>query len=189
MKICSTIKITANDFYRIGDVISFMFNNGEEVRAIAVKQEPNAMLFCFENCLSKFRPMNLKQSNDGGYELSEIRRVLNSEIIDLFPAEIRDKMCHFSNGDFLRLPTEREIFGKNHYGIPEDGSILQWEPMKNLRNRIALSSSGDDIEWYWLSNAAHRSYFDFSLVDSSGLPYSDCADYLHGVRPIFSLIG
>lgn len=189
MKISSTIEITANDFYRIGDVISFMFNNGEAVRAIAVKQEPNAMLFCFENCLSGLRPMNLKQSNDGGYELSEIRRILNSEIIDLFPTEIRDKMCRFSNGDFLRLPTEREISGKNYYGIPEDGSILQWEPMKNLRNRIALSSSGDDVEWYWLSNTAHRSYFDFSLVDSSGLPYSDCADYLHGVRPVFSLIG
>lgn len=189
MKISSTIEITANDFYRIGDIISFTLNNGEEVRAITVKQKPNDMLFCFENCLSELRPMNLKESNDGGYELSEIRRILNSEIIDLFPTEIRDKMCRFSNGDFLRLPTEREIFGKNRYGIPEDGSILQWEPMKNLRNRIALSSSGDDVEWYWLSNTVHRSHFDFSLVDSSGLPYSDCADYFHGVRPVFSLIG
>ena len=189
MKISSTINLTANDFYRIGDVVSFTLNNGEEVRAIAVKQEPNSMLFCFENCLSEYYPMNLGDSNDGGYELSEMRKILNAKIIDLFPAEIRDKMCRFSNGDFLRLPTEREIFGENYVGTSEDAFIEQWLPMKNLRNRIALSSSGDCIEWYWLSNVANEPDGSaFAYVTGNGTTSYYYASDCLSVRPVFSLI-
>lgn len=187
MKQSSIIEIPTNKFYRIGDVISFTLDNGEETRAIAVKQEPNGTLFCFENCFSEYYPMNSEDSNRGGYELSEMRNMLNNRVLNLFPSEILDKMNPFSNGDFLRLPTEKEIFGENCYGASENTFVERWIPMKNLRNRIALSSSGDCIEWYWLSNAIDEPSPLFTVVRANGNADYGCASNPLGVRPVFCI--
>ena len=51
--------------------------------------------------------MNPTSSNHGGYKSCALRKALNTEILDRFPAEIREKMVAFPNGDLLRLPTEK----------------------------------------------------------------------------------
>ena len=92
------------------------------------------------------------------------------------------------NGDLLRLPTEREIFGENIYGVEEDDSVEQWEPMKKRKNRIAFQGKGTDTwEWYWLQNKYYGSAVCFALVNfDGGANYSEASGD-RGVRPAFKI--
>lgn len=189
MKLFRTVEAVADGNYNVGDVITFTLNDGEEVEALAVKQEQDGMIFCLVDCLRKEYSMNPTSSNRGGYKSCALRKALNTEILDRFPAEIREKMVAFPNGDLLRLPTEREIFGCNSRGEAEDESVEQWEPMKQLKNRIAFQGKGTDCwEWYWLQNKADGFVASFALVSC----IRGCADYYYasiagGVRPVFKI--
>ena len=175
--------------FGVGDTISFDLTDGEHMEAIAVKEETDGMIFCAVDCLETEYQMNKKPTNKGGYEASELRKALNGEILERFPAEIRESMVPFENGDLLRLPTEKEIFGKNKYGEDEPDTVTQWEPMKLRRNRIAFQGYNGEWEWYWLQNrlrdVASATYF--AHVTSSGVAYYDDASNSLGVRPTFKI--
>lgn len=146
------------------------------------------MIFCLVGCLNQEYPMNAEDSNRGGYEATDLRVKLNDEILDHFPAEIREKMVAFANGDYLRLPTEKEIFGCNDYGKAEPDDVQQWEPMKQRKNRIAFQGKGNDrLGWYWLQNAHKRSATYFDLVHGNGLADYGHASSANGVRPAFKI--
>ena len=188
MKLFRTIEAVADGNYNVGDVIAFTLNDGEEVEALAVKQEQDGMIFCLVDCLRKEYSMNRTSSNRGGYNSCALRKTLNTEILDRFPAEIREKMVAFPNGDLLRLPTEREIFGENIYGVEEDDSVEQWEPMKKRKNRIAFQGKGTDCwEWYWLQNKADGYAAGFANVDYDGDAPCGGASVSSGVRPAFKI--
>lgn len=188
MKLFRTIEAVADGHYCVGDVITFTLNDGEEVEALAVKQEQDGMIFVLVDCLRKEYSMNRTSSNRGGYKSCALRKALNTEILDRFPAEIREKMVAFESGDLLRLPTEREIFGYNPYGEKEPDDVEQWEPMKDRRNRIAFQGSKTGTwEWYWLQNKVEGSAAYFACVDASGYAYYDGASYADGVRPAFKI--
>lgn len=187
MKLFRTVETTADSGYTLGDVIAFTLTDGEEVEALAVKQEQDGMVFVLVDCLRKEYPMNQRNTNKGGYEKCGLRKKLNGEILDRFPAEIREKMVAFPNGDLLRLPTEREIFGKNPYGEDETDTV-QWEAMKDRRNRIAFQGSKTGTwEWYWLQNEVEDSAADFAYVGGSGLANYDNASNDYGVRPALKI--
>lgn len=187
MKLFRTNEIETNE-YKIGDVISFNLTDGEEVEAMAVKQEQDGMLFCFVDCLKKAYRMNRKDTNEGGYFASDLRDILNGEILDRFPAELRSRLLPLENGDLLRLPSEREIFGENSYGAEESDKVEQWECMKDRRNRIAFQGSKTETEgWYWLQNEAYGSDADFVRVSYYGYAYFRNASYSRGVRPAFKI--
>ena len=112
---------------------------------------------------------------------------MNSEILSLFPAELRDRMIPFANGDLLRLPTEKEIFGCNEYGEAEPESVRQFEPMKSRRNRIAFRGEDECLEWYWLENEVESSAAAFALVYSGGYANYNGASGACGVRPAFKI--
>ena len=131
-----------------GDIIAFDLNDGEKVEALAVKQNGDNMIFCLVDCLKDEYPMNDRSTNKGGYEASKLRSTLRDVILPRFPAEITEKMVPFENGDLLRLPTEKEIFGRNCFGLAEPEEVTQWEPMKLRRNRIAFHGHNGDWEWY-----------------------------------------
>ena len=188
MKLFRTIEAVADGNYNVGDVIAFTLNDGEEVEALAVKQEQDGMIFCLVDCLCKEYSMNPPSYNCGGYKSCALRKSLNTEILDRFPDEIREKMVAFESGDLLRLPTEREIFGENIYGVEEDDSVEQWEPMKKRKNRIAFQGNGTDTwEWYWLQNKYDGSAAYFALVDANGLAACITASFASGVRPAFRI--
>ena len=188
MKLFRTVETTADSGYTLGDVITFALTDGEEVEALAVKQEQDGMVFVLVDCLRKEYPMNQRKTNNGGYEKCALRKKLNGEILDRFPAELREKMIAFTNGDLLRLPTEREIFGENPYGEDEDDSIQLWEAMKNRRNRIAFQGSKTGkLEWYWLQNEAKGSAAYFADVSDYGYATCTNASYALGVRPAFKI--
>ena len=188
MKLFRTIETAAENGYKVGDMICFTLNNGEEVEALAVKQEDDGMIFYFVDALKKEYRMNRADSNRGGYKSCELREKLNGEILDRFPDEIREKMVAFANGDFLRLATEREMFGKNIYGEKEDESVQQWEPMKDRRNRIGFQGNKTGIwEWCWLQNKTENPASRFANVSDSGGANYLAASHSHGVRPAFKI--
>lgn len=189
MKLFRTMETAADNGYMVGDVIAFTLTDGEEVEALAVKQEQDGMIFCLVDCLNQEYSMNEEDSNRGGYEATDLRVKLNGEILERFPADIREKMVAFANGDYLRLPTEKEIFGCNNYGKAEPDDVQQWEPMKQRKNRIAFQGKGTDRwEWYWLQNAHKRYAAAFAAVRRYGYASSGAASYAHGVRPAFKIL-
>ena len=173
--------------YEVKDVITFKLTDGEKVEAMAVKQENDGMLFCLVNCLADEYSMNDTNTNEGDYEYSDLRKELNTEIIARFPADIKARMVSFGNGDFLRLPTEKEIFGENYYGKNESPYVRQWKPMKQRRNRIVLQDKNSGWEWYWLQNKCRDSAATFARVTGGGNATYGHASYSYGVRLVFKL--
>ena len=175
------------DTCRVGDIIKFKLTDGEKVQAMAVKQESDGMLFCMVDCLYGEYSMNETSTNEGGYEDSDLRKRLNTKIIDRFPVNIKASMISFGNGDYLRLPTEREIFGENCHGEYESPYVKQWGPMKQQRNRIAFQSMDSSLEWYWLQDKCKGSDVAFAYVDDGGDAAYIGAAHLLGVRPVFKI--
>lgn len=186
MKVKRMIKSDV-DTFRVGDIIKFKLTDGEKVQAMAVQQENDSMLFCLVDCLADEYSMNDTNTNEGGYEGSDLRKKLNTEIIARFPADIKAMMVPFGNGDYLRLPTEKEIFGENYYGEYESPYVQQWKPMKQRRNRIAFQGKNGGWEWYWLQNKCRDSAAHFADVLNNGNAYYNYASYSYGVRPAFKI--
>lgn len=187
MKVKSMIEFDV-DTFKVGDIIKVKLTNGVKVQAMAMQQEEDGMIFCLVDCLPGEYPMNSTRTNEGGYEESDLRKKLNGEILNLFPAEFKALMAPFDNGDLLRLPTEKEIFGENYYGEYESPYVKQWKPMKERRNRMAFDGSKDEkLQWYWLMNRVRESAAFFALVLSIGLASRGSASYSNGVRPAFKI--
>lgn len=176
----------STQYVEIGDVIGFTLNDGEEVEAMAVRREDDGMVFLFVDCLKDEYPMNEKNSNKGGYLKSDLRSKLNSEILDRFPTDLRERMIPFANEDLLRLPTEKEIFGENPYGKDEP-DVEQFKPMKERRNRIAFQGKNGAWEWYWLQNTVKGSSAYFAGVAYDGFAAYYSASFSRGVRPAFKI--
>lgn len=186
MKVKRMIKSDV-DTFRVGDIIKFKMTDGEKVQAMAVQQENDGMLFCLVDCLADEYSMNDTNTNECGYEDSDLRKKLNTEIIARFPADIKLMMVSFGSGDFLRLPTEKEIFGENYYGEYESPYVQQWKPMKQRRNRIAFQGKNGKWEWYWLQNKCRDSANFFVHVEDNGFLDRDIASFSYGIRPVFKI--
>ena len=190
MKVFRTSEVLAGGHYEIGDVVSFSLEDGEEVEAVAVKEEFDAqnnayMVFMFVDCLKKEYPMNERDTNEGGYEESYLRQKLNTEILERFPAAMRLSLIPFDNGDLLRIPTEYEIFGENEYGEQEPDWVEQFEYTKKRRGRIALAGLNGGLQYYWLQNKRVGSATFFAFVNDYGCANGNYAPYSLGVRPFF----
>lgn len=179
------------ELFEVGDIIKFKLNDGEKVQAMAVKETSKGMLFMLVDCLAKEYPMftSLEDMTEDyfTYENSDLRKALNSEIIARFPEKIRSRMVTLDNGDMLRIPTEREIFGENVYGQEESDTVKRFKPMKKRRNRIAFQGKEGAWEWYWLMNRHKDSASYFAYVNDIGTAYYYNASYPIGVRPVFLL--
>lgn len=164
--------------YEIGEIIEFTLSTGEEVSAMAMKQEEDGMLFVFVDCLADEQPMfNSTKGKKVDYLNSDLRQKLNGEILEFFPENIKSLMKEMQNGDKLRLLTKEEVFG--------DKAL---EPMKKIRNRIAFQGNGTDRwEWWWLQDRIENTASYFALVYSYGGANYLNASYSLGVRPAFKI--
>ena len=171
--------------FKIGDVIQFNLKDGEYAEAIAVSQEPDGMVFCFVDCLAE--ECSLTNGGVYEYEKSLMRRHLNEDVLKQLPSALKKIMVPFENGDLLRIPTEKEIFGENVYGETEPDTVQQFEPMKLRRNRIAFRGYNGDYEWYWLQNRSVTSAPGACLVSLYGYAGHAGASHSLGVRPLFKI--
>ena len=172
------------DEYEVGDVITFSLTTGEVVSAMAMRQEEDGMLFVFVDCLKDEAPMNEDNTTMGGYECCDLRKKLNTEILDTFPNSIKSRMKPVYQDDKLRLLTAMEVFGENEYGDEDNGVLLPL--MKYRKNRIAFQGKGtDEWEWYWLQNVYSASAF--ANVGDGGHASANYASNSNGVRPAFKI--
>ena len=170
----------------IDDVICFKLKDGEKCEARAVKLEDGKMLMVFEDCLRKEYPMNKTDTTEGGYETSYLRQALNTEILARFPEKVRKHMIPFENGDYLRLLSEKEVFGKNVYAEDDGTDTKQLPTMKLRKNRIASQGLNGDYEWYWLRDVVSAS--NFANVSSGGdANCNNASNAAVGVRPAFAI--
>ena len=183
------------ELFELGDIISFTLTTGENVKAKAIRETPNGMLFITVDCLKDRQKMfeNPGRAEKVDYEHSDLRKKLNGEILDIFPEKIKSRMVSMRVGqtncfDMLRIPTEREIFGKNPWGKDEPVSVRRFYGMENRRERIAFQGSETGtLVWYWLQNKVDGYTTQFVGANSGG-----SADYLGAsnsvdVRPVFLL--
>lgn len=192
MKVYRTSEVLAGGKYEVGDIVSYTMEDGEEVEALAVKEEFDkhgnlCMVFMLLDCLKEECRMNRDDTNDGGYEESYLREQLRTKYLERFPASLRLNMVPFENGDLLRIPTEREVFGENRYGEEEPDTVEQFEAMKKRRNRMALDGSNGETQAYWLQNKRVRSATYFCFVDYIGSASYYNASYSLGVRPLYRI--
>ena len=192
MKVYRTSEVLAGGRYEVGDIVSYTMEDGEEVEAIAVQEEFDkhgnlCMVFMLLDCLKEECRMNRDDTNDGGYEESYLREQLRTEYLERFPSSLRLNMVPFKNGDLLRIPTEREIFGENRYGEEEPDTVEQFEAMKKRRNRMALDGSNGETQAYWLQNKRVRSATYFCGVGTNGFASGSSASYSFGVRPLYRI--
>lgn len=192
MKVYRTSEVLAGGKYEVGDIVSYTMEDGEEVEALAVKEEFDkhgnlCMVFMLLDCLKEECRMNRDDTNDGGYEESHLRDQLATKYLEKFPAALRLNMVPFENGDLLRIPTEREIFGRNIYGEEETNTVEQFEPMKKRRNRMAFDGLNGETQAYWLQNKRVRSATSFCFVANNGSAYYYNASYSCGVRPLYRI--
>lgn len=192
MKVYRTSEVLAGGKYEVGDIVSYTMEDGEEVEALAVKEEFDkhgnlCMVFMLLDCLKEECRMNRDDTNDGGYEESHLRDQLATKYLEKFPAALRLNMVPFENGDLLRIPTEREIFGRNIYGEEETNTVEQFEPMKKRRNRMAFDGLNGETQAYWLQNKRVRSATTFCCVSYSGYADTTDASYSYGVRPLYRI--
>lgn len=192
MKVYRTSEVLAGGKYEVGDIVSYTMEDGEEVEALAVKEEFDkhgnlCMVFMLLDCLKEECRMNRDDTNDGGYEESHLRDQLATKYLEKFPAALRLNMVPFENGDLLRIPTEREIFGRNIYGEEEPDTVEQFEPMKKRRNRMAFDGLNGETQAYWLQNKRVGSATSFCGVNSNGFALNYGASNSIGVRPLYRI--
>lgn len=198
MKVIRNMTIDTERF-ELGDIISFTLSTWEKVKAKAIQETPNGMLFITVDCLKDEQKMfeNPGRAEKVDYEHSDLRKKLNGEIFESFPEEIKGRMVGMRVGqtncfDMLRIPTEREIFGRNCYGVRTTPvSVRRFYGMENRRERIAFQGSETGMEeWYWLQNKAEDStfyFFNFASVSGRGRTDYNDASCFNGVRPVFLL--
>ena len=171
---------------KIGDVMEFTLTDGEPVKAMCVDITGDTALYIFVDSLKEEYSMMNSDGEYPGWEDSDLRKKLNTEILARFPEEIRQNMIPFPNGDSLRIPTEKEIFGVNEYGEDEPEEVKQFEPMKYRRNRIAFLGLEGSWDWYWLANKSKR-YATYACIVYANPGYANypSASNTFGVRPLF----
>lgn len=169
---------TAGEF-KVGDQIQI-----GKYTATCQKVTRKGALFLLDQYLDKPFKMNQENTNEGGYEASDLRKELQkNSVLEIFDS-VREMMVPFKNGDLLRIPYAEEFFGDvDSY---EPSGKKRWPLMEDRKNRIAIRE-GEPYEWGWLQNKLKSSGADFAHVDSLGLANCDHASYSLGVRPVFRL--
>lgn len=169
---------------KVGDKMMVPLGKLGNFTATVQKVTNDKVLFIFDDYVAK-RPMNEDGGNAGGYSQSDLKKWINTELYNMFPAVLKQRMTGLS------IPTLGEICGwddewdRSH--IEADGDE-QLPLMKQRRNRVAYYKN--DCEWGWLRNATKK---EFSSAHFALVLYDGGSDYYNascsrGVRPEFWLV-
>ena len=173
---------TAN--IQVGDRVIIPLEEIGEFSATAHKVTDEGIMFIFDEYITS-RPMNCKNTNNGGFEKSKLKKWMDTVLFMAFPEELRDKIYG------LTLPTVGQIVGHedgwdNNNLEPDTDEQLPL--MKERKNRVAYFKN--DSSWGWLRNATKEEVSTecFAGVDYCGHACYDAALDSLGVRPEFWLV-
>ena len=190
MKVMRKMEVLANrehGGFKVGDQIHV----GKHYTATCQKVGKNGAIFMFDQYLDKAQAMNHQETNEGGYETSDLRKFLKEFVMRSMFDEIREMMVPFKKtGDLLRIPTAEEMFGpKEAHKYYEALSLKkQWPLMKDRRNRLAFRKETQVVEWGWLQNKHKDSLSDFAIANTYGSADNHNASTTDGVRVVFQLL-
>ena len=179
------IDIPAYDFSKtkVGDKIPVDLEELGSFTATAYEVTDNDILFIFDDYIAK-RPMNSKNTNEGGYENSDLRKWIDIHLYGLFPQELKKRLIE------LTLPTVGQVVGwedewdREHF---EPDGDKQLPLMKLRKNRVAYFNN--ECEWGWLRNSVKKEFSSahFAGVNANGAALYRDASSSYGVRPAFRL--
>lgn len=173
------VSIQTTGEFKVGDQIQI-----GKYTATCQKVTRKGALFLLDQYLDEAFKMNRENTNEGGYEASDLRKELQeNSVLEIFDS-VREMMVPFKNGDLLRIPYAEEFFGDvDSY---EPSGKKQWPLMEDRKNRIAIRE-GEAYEWGWLQNKLKSSGTFFALVGNYGNPNYNDASASGGVRPVLRL--
>lgn len=166
---------------KVGDKLMVPLGKLGNFTATVQKITNDKVLFIFDDYVAK-RPMNEDGGNAGRYSKSDLKKWIDTELYNMFPAVLKQRMTGLS------IPTLGEICGwgdnwdKEHIE-PDDDEQLPL--MKQRRNRVAYYKN--NCELGWLRNATKRNFSSayFAVVGNFGGADYGGASYSFGVRPEF----
>lgn len=167
----------------VGDQIEIPLGNLGTFTATAQVIIKDKVLFLFDDYVAE-RPMNKDGGNAGGYSKSDLKKWIDTELYNMFPAVLKQRMTG------LTIPTLGEICGwgdnwdKEHIEPDYDEQLPL---MKQRRNRVAYYNN--DCVCGWLRNAAKKEFSSIGFACVDGRGDTDCSSSggAGGVRPEFWL--
>lgn len=167
---------------QVGDQILIKLKNKWYTFSATAQQiTKDGIIFMFDECVAK-RRMNSEQTSDGGYDASELKKWVETELLDEFPDDIRDDIGYITLPAYSQISPHDSFY--NIYIEPDANK--RFRLMKNRKNRIADYENTSTP--YWVKNAAKETVpASFALVDSDGIAICRDASYPFGIRPIFLL--
>jgi len=179
MKVKRELTLHNPGAFQIGDRIKVKLPE-ETHWATAYDQKGTVTFFIFDDCLNDLKPMNSEDTNEGGYEASELRQYLRDLSEDI-PEKLKKMMIPDGNGDYLYLLNLREVAGYDTKWNKVSGQ-LEW--FKDRHHRIATSAEDECVAW-WLRDPVSAACF--ADVDNYGLAGHLNASTAFGVRPAFAI--
>lgn len=166
---------------QVGDQIEIKLDGFGDHTATVQRIHNKKAYVLFDDCVLK-GPMNDPATNEGGFEKSELNKLMQEELLPAFPEDIRKRI------KTLTIPTFGQIFGhKTGYCVEEDiiaDKDKQFELMKIRKNRIA--DFENEWAWYWLRNAIKKkvSATGYAACYAGGNANAGNASLSCGVRPL-----
>ena len=181
MKVTRKVQFKTNEIC-VGDRITVRLSGFGKFTATAQRVTDKGILFLFDEVIARHL-MNETNTNEGGFDKSDMCRWLRETVLPAFPEKLRTRIRE------ITLPTYGEIFGHDDfYENFEPDDDEQFELMKRRGNRVC--DFEDDWCWWWLRNATKRSVSSacFADVGSRGDTDYSGASSSGGVRPEFWLV-
>lgn len=168
---------------KIGDKTLMELDGLGVFTATVHKVTDDKLMLIFDAYVTK-RPMNESDTNNGGFEDSDLNKWLHTEFVKALPYSIRARLTD------VTIPTVGEMFGwddewdRNHFEADNDKQLSLM--MKQRYDRVANYS----IELCWLRNATKKEFSSayFALVRNYDSANCDRASNSHGVRPEIWLV-
>lgn len=141
-----------------------------------------------------FAGMNKEHTNAGGWDKCDARRLLNEEIFPLLPDELQTVIAKHTttqkidgetvtSADFLFLPSEFEIMGRNEYA-EYNGVDKAFDYLKERINRLIVDED-DDLRSFWTADPSAANTTYFCAFYHSGDSDSHGAAYDLALAPLF----
>lgn len=156
----------------IGDEIDIELKTGERVTLVCEQVKNGHVTFFTKELLEDTHAMDEGWITEYKKHLSTMDRYLE-KLFHILPDDLQAVIC----GEKLRLLREREVFGENRYGKPENCEQLpRYQEPENRVKRL----SGVPFS-YWLASpgATYAAYF--CAVSGDGSSDSNHASYGYGV--------
>lgn len=156
----------------IGDEIDIELKTGERVTLVCEQVKNGHVTFFTKELLEDTHTMDEGWINGWKKRLGTMDGYLE-KLFRLLPDDLQAVIC----GEKLRLLREREVFGKNRYGKPENCEQLpRYQEPENRVKRL----SGVPFP-YWLASPDATDATHFCYVISYGSSHSNGASTSYGV--------